>query len=310
MHGTNGPFTIHYLYVPPALSKQQINETLTLMTNSTPGTDLIFFHLTDLHLVDQEDQLVNGRSPFAKLSALLARLHAVEVKPAFILITGDLVNNGQPEEYRQFCRILPRLAEFDVPVLMALGNHDERPPFRQVVLQEDASTEPYYYSKVIDGLNLLILDSHVPGQVHGYIDETQLAWLDTELAKPMPRGHLIALHHPPVPVTVKRLDRIGLTNADALAAIVRRHEHVLGVLSGHIHYSHVAPFANTISVTTPAVFYTIDPGVQENLRLLDGSGFSIGTICNNQLMMNTIMLGGEQQELSYRVSTDDELAKT
>lgn len=282
---------------------------MTIMTNSTcTGADLIFFHLTDLHLTDKEQTLVNGRSPYIKFSALLTRLHALEVKPAFILITGDLVNNGQPEEYQQFCRILSRLAEFGVPVLLTLGNHDARPSFRQIVLKEPASTRPYYHSTVIDGFNVIMLDSHIPGQVHGHLDETQLAWLDRELAKPMPNGHLIALHHPPVSATVRMLDQLGLNNAGALEAVVCRHANVLGVLSGHIHYSHVAPFANTISVTTPAVLYTIDPGVQENLRLLDGSGFSIGVVRKGQLMMNTVMLDGGEHELAYRAIAKTELA--
>jgi len=276
--------------------------------STTAETDLTFLHLTDLHLTAHQETLVNGRSPTTKLTLLLQRLRALEIKPAFILITGDLVNSGQADEYRQFNEYLQHFAEFHVPVLFALGNHDAREPFRQTVLGEAASVEPYYYSMTIEGLNVIVLDSLIPGRVSGQVDETQLAWLDAELAKPMARGHLIAIHHPPVPVTVRLLNQLGLLNADEFASVVRRHPNVLGVLSGHIHYSHVAPFANTISVTTPAVLYTIDPGVQENLRILDGSGFSIGTIRNGQLLMNTVMMDGEQCELGYRVITDAELA--
>lgn len=268
--------------------------------------DLIFFHLSDLHLTKDATALVNNRSPLVKLRTLLDHLHHLEVKPSFILITGDLVNDGQSEQYEQFVEIMPVFAEFGVPVLLALGNHDARVPFRQIVLQENTSATPYYHSTVIDGLNVIVLDSHVPDQVYGYLDKTQLTWLDHELAKPMSRGHLIALHHPPVPVTVRFLDQLCLSNIDELAAIVRRHQQVLGILSGHIHYSHIAPFANTISITIPAVHYTIDPSVQQNLRILDGSGFGIGTIRNNQLLFNTVMMAGGQEELAYRALTDND----
>ena len=111
-----------------------------------------------------------------------------------------------------------------------------------------------------------------------------------------------------MPATVRLLDTLGLNNADALAAVVRRYPNVIGVLSGHIHYSHVTAFANTVSYTTPAVLYTIDPGVTDNLRILDGSGFSIGTVHNGQLLMNTVMLPGAQEELAYRVITEADLA--
>lgn len=277
--------------------------------NSTAETDLSFFHLTDIHLTSASDHLVNGRSPHTKFATLLSHLHRLEVKPAFILITGDLVNNAQPAEYEQLAQLLPQLEEFGVPILMAMGNHDDRGSFRQIVLGESNSTAPYYHSTTIDGLNIIVLDSQIPNEVNGYLDDAQLAWLDAELAKPMVRGHLIALHHPPVPVTVRLLDNLGLNNADAFAAVVRRHSNVLGVLSGHIHYPHVASFANTLSVTTPAVLYTIDPGVQQHLRTLDGSGFSIGTIRNGQLLVNTVMIGNHLAELAYRVITDADLVR-
>ncbi len=269
--------------------------------------DLTFLHLTDLHLSNHENALVNGRSPAAKLRCLLDRIHALEINPAFLLVSGDLVNDGQLAEYEYLKTWLPALEAFGVPVLLGLGNHDARGPFRQILLDEADSVQPYYHSQTFDGLNVIMLDSHQPGQVNGYLDAPQLAWLDAELAKPMTRGHLIALHHPPVPATVRLLDTIGLNNPAELAAVVSRHPQVLGILSGHIHYNHVAQFANTISVTTPAVLYTIDPGVQQNLRLLDGSGFSIGTVRNGQLLMDTIMMPGSQEELTYRVISDADL---
>ncbi len=278
-----------------------------MTTCTTTTADLTFLHLTDLHLSNHEGALVNGLSPATKLRRLLDRIHTLEITPAFLLVTGDLVNDGQPAEYQYLQEWLPALEAFGVPVFLGLGNHDARGPFRQSVLGETDSNQPYYHSQTIDGLNVIMLDSHLPGQVHGYLDTEQLAWLDAELAKPMARGHLIALHHPPVPTTVRLLDTIGLNNPAALAAVVSRHQQVLGILSGHIHYSHVAQFANTISVTTPAVLYTIDPGVQQNLRLLDGSGFGIGTVRNGQLFMDTIMLPGAQAELTYRVITDADL---
>ena len=278
-----------------------------MTTRMTTTADLTFLHLTDLHLSNHEDALVNGLSPATKLRRLLDRIHTLEIKPAFLLISGDLVNDGQLAEYQYLRAWLPALEALGVPVLLGLGNHDARGPFRQGLLGETDSDQPYYHSQTIDGLHVIMLDSHLPGQVNGYLDATQLAWLDAELAKPMARGHLIALHHPPVPTTVRLLDTIGLNNPAELAAVVSRHQQVLGILSGHIHYSHVAQFANTISVTSPAVLYTIDPGVQQNLRLLDGSGFSIGTVRNGQLFMDTIMLPGSQEELTYRVITEADL---
>lgn len=264
--------------------------------------DIVFVHLTDIHFSHSESTLVYGSSPVQKLERVLNRIRAMEIEPDFFLISGDLVNNGEDAEYLHFQENLGKVQAFGVPVMLGLGNHDDRAVFRRVMLHEPPSDmpAPYYHSQEIAGVNVIMLDSHVTGKVVGLLDQEQLSWLDAELSKSVPQGHLIVLHHPPVPCTVDLLNVLGLQNAEELAAIVHCHQNVLGVLSGHIHYSHVAKFANTISVTTPGVLYTVDPGVRRNIRTLDGSGFAIGTVRNSQLMMNTMMMPGEEIEISYR----------
>ena len=274
------------------------------MTGSSAGAaDFTFIHLTDLHLAESDDGQINGQAPADRLRRVLARLRATELTPAFVLITGDLVNNGQPAEYQTLNRLLPELQSLGAPVLLGLGNHDARHPFRQLLLGETSSQEarPYYHSTLINGVNVIMLDSHVPNQVHGYLDEAQLRWLADELAKPVAVGHLLALHHPPVSSTVALLEPLGLHNAAALAAVIANQANVLGILSGHIHYNHVARFANTLSFTTPAVLYTVDPGVQKNFRMVDGSGFAIGTVRQGQLFMNTVMMRADETELGYKI---------
>ncbi|MEZ4870380.1 MAG: metallophosphoesterase [Caldilineaceae bacterium] len=265
------------------------------------ATDLTFIHLTDLHLLATEDAHLNGQYPLRKVHAILERVHAMEISPDFWLITGDLVNNGQPAEYQVVNTLLEELRKVGAPVLLGMGNHDSRIPFYEVVLgQSGASERPYYYSVQIGGVNLIMLDSQVPNAVHGHLDQAQLAWLATELARPTPHGHLIALHHPPVHSTVALLDSIMLVNPDDLAAVIAPHNNILGILSGHIHYSHITRFHNTVSITTPAALYTIDPGVQKNFRTLSSFGFAVGTIRNGQLFMNPIMMPGIEIELEYR----------
>ena len=266
------------------------------------ATDLTFIHLTDLHLLSTDEAQLNGQYPTPKLRAILERIRAMEITPAFLLITGDLVNDGQPAEYETLNRRLPELQSFGVPIILGMGNHDARIAFRQIVLGEEKpeACHPYYHSTLIAGVNVIMLDSQIPNEVPGFLDVEQLAWLAAELAKPVAIGHLIALHHPPVSSTVALLDTMVLTNPQDLAAVVAGHNNVLGILSGHIHYNHVARFQNTFSFTTPAALYTIDPGVQKNFRVLDGSGFAIGTIRRGELFMNTVMMGGGEKELAYR----------
>ncbi len=264
-------------------------------------TDLTFIHLTDLHLLAAEDAHFDGVYPAHKLRDAIERVRAMEITPDFWLLTGDLVNNGESVEYRIFKTFLDELRSFNAPVLMGMGNHDIRAPFRQTILGIDNADghHPYYHSTMIGGVNIIMLDSSVPNEIHGHLDDEQLAWLSTELEKPAPTGHLIALHHPPVHSTVAYLDTLVLDNPMELANAVSG-RNVLGVLSGHIHYAHTTRFQDTISVTAPAIAYTIDAGVQRNLRTLDNSGFAIGSIRQGQLYMNPVMLPSSGAEIEYR----------
>ena len=55
---------------------------------------------------------------------------------------------------------------------------------RRIVLgeAESDSASRYYYGQVIEGLKVIVLDSHADGQHFGDFDDEQLAWLRSELA--------------------------------------------------------------------------------------------------------------------------------
>lgn len=266
---------------------------------------LTFVHLSDLHFGASNDfELKPGLAPLQQAQRALARVRQMEIVPDFILVSGDLVNDGTDAEYETANRFLEKLRGFDVPLLVGLGNHDETVSFRRTVLEEaEPSDELYYYSQQVDGLNVIMLDSHVPQQSHGHLDEAQLAWLADQLANDAPLGHLIVLHHSPVHGPVEMLNSINLDNPDALAAVIEMASaegaKIVGLLNGHIHYPNAALFAGILAQTAPAVAYTIDAGVQQHLRQTSSSGFAIGTVLAGRLNMNVVMLNADEREIGY-----------
>ena len=261
-------------------------------------SELTFVHLTDLHILSSESGLLKGERTAHKLRQIMARIHEMEVRPDFFILTGDLANDGKEAEYRTLNGLLGELRSFDAPLILGLGNHDQRVPFRQIVLGEESADEsrPYYHSAMFDGLRVIMLDSKVPDAVHGELDAPQLAWLEAELQRPAPLGNLIAIHHPPVFSTVEPLNEHGLRNSLELAQTIKGH-HVHAILSGHIHYAHIASFHGTLSVTTPATAYTFDPGFQNDFRAINGSGFTLGSLRGGQFYADPIAMR-EQSELS------------
>ena len=257
-------------------------------------TDMTFVHLTDLHILPSEEDLLYGRRTTDKLRDVIGLIRTMDVRPDFFILSGDLANDGGEAEYRRLNSVLDELREFGAPLILGLGNHDCRIHFRRIVLGEESAdeSERYYHSTMFGGLRVIMLDSKVPGAVYGDLDEPQLAWLAEELQKPASLGNLIAVHHPPVFSTVEPLNQHRLYNSEGLARAIAGHD-IHAVLSGHIHYSLLTTFGGTLSITTPATAYMLDPGSQQETRQTDGWGFTVGSLRGGQLYTNPVSVHGQ-----------------
>jgi 3',5'-cyclic AMP phosphodiesterase CpdA len=92
-------------------------------------SDYYFIHITDPHLPTHMYYYEHGA---AKDSTSLVDLREVIndiniINPEFVLLTGDVVNEGDLEDYllfREYTRAQRVLGEFQVPVFLTSGNHD------------------------------------------------------------------------------------------------------------------------------------------------------------------------------------------
>jgi 3',5'-cyclic-AMP phosphodiesterase len=212
---------------------------------------VLLAHLSDPHL--PAGALAAG--PARALHTALGRAAALDVDA--VIITGDLVDHGEPAEYAVLREVLGEAARSTrAPVLLAAGNHDDGDALVAAFggtahLGGGASAR---YAVDLPGARLLVLDSSVRGQGAGRLGEEQLAWLSDELGTHPDLPALVALHHPPTPVGIPFLDGMGLEDADALAVVVGTHPQVVRVLAGHVHRTTTAAFAGTVAVTAPSTW--------------------------------------------------------
>src|SRR3954469_4493637 len=192
-----------------------------------PGSvSITFLQLSDLHLAPP-GSLLSGIDPIVQMRSVLGRIAQLETPPAFIVVTGDLTDDGSADGYAVVNEVLTELGSSVTPVLLALGNHDDRTTFRRVVLGEEWSEDPgpYCYSRLVDGLRVIVLDSTIPGEAGGALGAGQLAWLEGEVQRPAPRGTLIVLHHPArLAGPVHHYPAFLLREAAALEALVARYQ--------------------------------------------------------------------------------------
>jgi 3',5'-cyclic AMP phosphodiesterase CpdA len=211
--------------------------------------------ITDLH-IKQPGALAYGRVETAPaLTALVSTLAALQPRPDLVVVTGDLVDTGTPAEYAHLAELLRPLA---LPLLVCPGNHDDRQALRAAFpAQRFATAHACNTRHELGALLVLLLDSSVPGQSHGSLDDETLAWLREELGAARGRPVLLFLHHPPFHTGIAHMDRQNLRNADALATLVREHGHVQLVAAGHAHRAVFTRFAGSIASIAPAPSHAV-----------------------------------------------------
>jgi 3',5'-cyclic-AMP phosphodiesterase len=187
----------------------------------------IVAQLSDPHIrVGPHDQ-----GSAAALEAAVRSVLALDPEPVAVLVTGDLADGSTPAEYARFRELI---APLPMPVLVIPGNHD-----RELEWEGPRAVD-------CGGLRVVLCDTMRPGRDDGHLE---LDWLAGEVAPAAPT--IVAMHHPPVPIGIGGLDKIGLPASEraGLAALLARSRHVVRVVAGHVHRTAFATLGGTPVVT-------------------------------------------------------------
>jgi len=211
---------------------------------------MLIAHLSDSHL--RAGPLGGERA--SSLHLALGRVLAQRPLPDCLVITGDIADRGAAEEYRAFQDVA---SGFPLPIHLAVGNHDDARAMRQVLQGNGylgGSEDESYYLVDYPDARIVLLDSAVPGEVGGRIEETQLGWLDRVLAERPDVPAIVGLHHPPIDVGIRFLDGMGLADRETLGTVLDRHPQLKLILAGHVHRPIVGDFAGCRVVIAPSTY--------------------------------------------------------
>jgi 3',5'-cyclic AMP phosphodiesterase CpdA len=198
-----------------------------------------FLHLTDPHL-PPPGELVHGADTAPRFEAMLDDIvachgpDACNAPPAFAVITGDLVRDGEAAAYRRLRGLLDRMP---CPVHLLLGNHDDRAAFRAAFPDQAVDAAGFVQRAIASPAGLcLMLDTLDEGQPGGRLCAARLAWLADRLAESSAQPVLLFLHHPPMPVGLAGMDAMALADPEALWAVLQPHRaRIRQIFHGHLH---------------------------------------------------------------------------
>lgn len=189
-------------------------------------------HLTDTHFVPAPQRLY-GMDPRARLQAALDSIATDHSDAEAIVITGDLCHWGERAAYEELHACL---SPVKIPVVMMIGNHDERDAFRAVF--PDAMDDGNGFvqgSRHMAGHTLLFLDTQEPGTHAGHYDQTRLTWLQGQLENSQ-GPVLLFMHHPAFSVRISSMDALQQQDSAALYAVLEPHAaRIRHIFMGHIH---------------------------------------------------------------------------
>ncbi len=268
-----------------------------------------FVHLSDLHVIDPSTPDAHLYSDTTETLRLVqARIATLDPRPDFIVISGDLTNRGTPQD---FAAVRALLQGFEVPVLLALGNHDTRPAFYRTILDDPSRTdEPYFHADVMGGLHVITLDSSMPGAVTGNLEPEQRAWFAAELLAHPDLPKLIVVHHPPGDQHVPVFDHINWLPEDrahvgeALRTAVGAGARVVGVLSGHVHYDQFSVWNGVPCLISAGLYNQTDTLERDGVRALRGGSFNVCRVRDGELTSFTVPLPTDGQALYHVTSAE------
>lgn len=249
---------------------------LTLLPADAQESKPWFF----IQLTDTQFGMFDSNKGFAKETELYEKAVAGinRLKPDFVVITGDLVNDQKNRsQVAEFKRITANINK-DIPVYYLPGNHDigQSPTQKEIdMFISDYGADRFSFTHkkgLFIGLNSCIIKSNTP-----VLEEEQLTWLKNELSKGNKVEHIILFTHYPFFINSydepETYSNIAVETRSRYLKILKENN-VDVVFAGHLHNNASAKYGEMDMITTNASGKPLGT---------DPSGFRIVKVYSNRI---------------------------
>jgi Icc protein len=223
---------------------------------TTNDASVMLVQLTDSHLFEREDGRLLGLETQKSLERVVELVRQEQPNIDLIVATGDLAQDGTVDAYARFASVT---APLQAPICWTSGNHDD------AACMVKNLQDGRWVSPIVDigAWRVIMLDSSVPGAVHGEFSDRALSLLEQSLRSAGDRHVLICMHHHPVPMGSAWIDGIGLQRPERLFEVIDRFPSVRALLWGHVHQKFDSSRGAVRLMASPSTCVQFAPGRDE-----------------------------------------------
>lgn len=228
---------------------------------------MLIAQLSDMHLRSEGQLLYDRIDTAAYLERAVAHVLTLDPRPDVVIMTGDLVEAGKPEEYARLRRLI---APLPMPVYVIPGNHDAREALRAAFADKGYFPASGFLQYAVEDwpVRLIALDTLVEGKPHGALCDQRLSWLKARLEEQADKPTMLFMHHPPFDCGIETFDKSRLLDGDArLIELVRQHPNVERAACGHVHRPIQVRWAGTMASIAPSTAHQATLDLHEHSAL-------------------------------------------
>jgi 3',5'-cyclic AMP phosphodiesterase CpdA len=188
--------------------------------------------LSDLHLTGENDKSLYGIDSYLRFKLALQSIETWHSDAKFIVITGDLTDNGCPKAYEILSEIIKNSK---IPIYPILGNHDKRDIF--VDYFPDFINDNFVqYVHKIDEKVYIFLDTLVQNHAYGELCSKRIDWLKDKLEKYAKNSIYVFMHHHPIKSGLYEMDTLGeFKSASLFWNLLKKYQNIKHISFGHLH---------------------------------------------------------------------------
>lgn len=273
------------------------------------ATPYLLVQLSDPHIT-RPGRLISGRvDTAAALRHAVDRVLQIRPRPVAVLLTGDLVDAGHPDEYAQLRHLLQPLLDAALPLALLPGNHDARRPLQAAFAGLDGvhcgapGAPALQYALDLPGpLRLVVLDSLMDGRPEGGLDDGRLAQAQALLAARPDVPTIVALHHPPHASGLAVMDGMSLRHGLAgFEALIQAHPQVQRVVCGHLHRMTLGHIAHAPVISAPSTAHQLALDLRPEAPLalaLEPAGWLVHAWGPGLPLVSHLALAGEPEVIA------------